>query len=65
VVVEPGVDIGPDSVVIVTPYVNLRDRMFWVRTEEDADVFVIRLSSPRDSEAQFGWLIVEAPSATS
>ena len=63
-VVEPGIDIGPDSVIVVTPYANLRDRMFWVRKEEDADVFVIRLSSPRDSEVQFGWLIVEAPSTT-
>jgi hypothetical protein len=58
--VETGVDIGPGSVVIATPYAQLRDRSYWVRKEEDADIVVIRLSAPRNEDTPFGWLIVES-----
>jgi hypothetical protein len=60
VVVDPGVDIGAGSVVVVTPYANLRGRSFWVRKEEESGAFVIRLSSRRTSDVEFGWLIVES-----
>jgi hypothetical protein len=60
VVVDAGVDIGAGSVIVVTPSANLRDRAFWVRKEDDADAFVIRISAPRTSDIQFSWLIVES-----
>jgi hypothetical protein len=60
VVVEAGTDIGVGSVVVVTPYANLRDRAFWVRKEDDSDSFVIRISAARTSDIEFGWLIVES-----
>jgi hypothetical protein len=60
VVVEPGVEIRDGSVILVTPYANLRGRSFWVRKEDESGAFVIRLSSRRTSDAEFGWLIVES-----
>jgi hypothetical protein len=60
VVVEPGVDIGPGTVVIVTPLANLRDRTFWVTRDLEADVFRIRLTAPRNRHTPFAWLIVES-----
>jgi serine/threonine-protein kinase len=47
-------------VIIVTPYDNLRDRIFWIFRNEEVDTFNIRMSSPRNQPTEFGWLIVEA-----
>jgi hypothetical protein len=60
VLVDPGVDVTPETVVIVTPMANLRDRSFWVTKDEDADLIAIRLSSPLAKNVPFGWLLVES-----
>jgi hypothetical protein len=58
--VDPGTAVDPESVIMVTPYANLRGASFWVAKKADADTFVIRLSSRLDRATPFGWLIVES-----
>jgi hypothetical protein len=60
VVVDPGVDVGYGTVVIVTPYASIRDRGFWVTRDLDADTFTIRISAPRNLVTPFSWLVVES-----
>jgi hypothetical protein len=58
--VDPGVDVELATVVLVTPFSNLRDRAFWVTRDLDNDAFIIRLSAPRNRATPFSWLIIEA-----
>jgi hypothetical protein len=57
--IVPGVDIGPDTVIVVTPYANLRARSYWVVRDTEADAFLIRFSPARARDTEFGWLLVE------
>ncbi len=59
VVVDPGLDINADTVVLVTPASDLGKRSFWVRKDTEEDVFVIRVSAPTREPLEFNWLIVE------
>ncbi|MFV2064344.1 MAG: hypothetical protein ACC726_12650 [Chloroflexota bacterium] len=59
IVVEPGVDINEDTIILLTPNVDLGKRSFWVRKDDDADTFTVRISSKRGSDADFGWLMIE------
>jgi hypothetical protein len=59
VTVEPGVDVTPGSVIMVTPFGNLRDRAFWVTRNVSDDTFTIRVSGTRNRATPFSWLIVE------
>ena len=59
-VVDPGVEVGPATVVIVTPYANLEDSSFWVAKNAGQDTFSIRIAPRRDEPTPFGWLIVES-----
>jgi hypothetical protein len=58
--VDPGVDVTPATIVLVTPYANMRNREFWVTRDVDLDVFTIRIASPRGRPSPFGWVIVES-----
>jgi hypothetical protein len=60
VVVDPGVDVTFGSVVVVTPFANLRGRSFWVTRDIEADTFMVRLSDPRNVATPFSWAIVES-----
>jgi len=44
---------------VLTPQANLRDRSFWITRDEEADTFNIRISRPRRTDTEFGWLLVE------
>jgi hypothetical protein len=59
-VVDPGVDLGVGSVVMVTSFSNLRGSSYWVTRDLEADTFTIRLSQPRRPVMAFSWLIVES-----
>ena len=59
VTVDPGVDITPGTVIVATPFENLRGRSFWVTRNIVTDTFNIRLSDTRGSATPFSWLIVE------
>jgi hypothetical protein len=63
VLVDPGVDVKPETVVIATPMANLRARSFWVTKDEEADLIAIRMSSPRAVDTPFSWLLVESDPA--
>ena len=60
VVVEPGVGVDFGTVVVVTPFGNLRERSFWVTRDLENDKFTIRLSDSRRRATPFSWLIVES-----
>jgi hypothetical protein len=60
VVVEPGVDMTFGSVVVVTPFSNLRGVDYWITRDLEADTFTIRLSESRRPATPFSWLIVES-----
>ncbi|MEX1335253.1 MAG: hypothetical protein AB1Z66_08145 [Candidatus Limnocylindrales bacterium] len=56
---DPGVDITPGTVIVATPFVNLRDRAYWVTRDLEGDTFTIRMSNTRGTPTPFGWVIVE------
>ena len=58
--VQPGIDIGPQSVVVVTPMTNLDGRDYWIVTSDERDAFAIRLSARIKQPATFAWLVVES-----
>jgi hypothetical protein len=58
--VDPGVAIGPDTVIVATPNSNLRERAFWVVKLDESDTFFVRMSPPRNLDTSFSWLIVES-----
>jgi predicted RNA-binding protein YlxR (DUF448 family) len=58
--VLPGIDVGPQSVVVVTPMSNLEGRGYWVVTSDERDAFAIRLSGRIKAPVTFAWLVVQA-----
>ena len=60
VVVDPGVDLTFGSVIVVTPYANLRDVSYWVSRDLEADTFSIKLSAPLRRTTPFSWFVVES-----
>jgi hypothetical protein len=60
VVVEPGTDVEFGSIVMVTPFANLRGTDFWVTRDLVNDTFTIRISDTRGRPTPFSWLIVES-----
>jgi hypothetical protein len=59
VVVDPGVDINADTIVLVTPNANIGRGRHWIETDADSDTFIIRVSSRGGADVAFGWLMVE------
>jgi hypothetical protein len=60
VVVDPGVDIGFGSVVMVTPFANTKKSAYWVTRDLEGDTFTIRMSPTLKQATPFSWLIVES-----
>lgn len=58
--VLPGIDVGPQSVVVVTPMSNLDGRSYWVVTSDERDAFAIRLSARIREPITFAWLVVQS-----
>ena len=58
--VTPDLDIGPQSVVVVTPMSNLEGRSYWIVTNDERDAFAIRLSARIKQPVQFSWLVVQS-----
>ena len=52
-------DVTPGSVIVVTPFGNLRGRDFWLTRNVSDDTFTIRISDTRNRATPFSWLIVE------
>ncbi len=59
-VVEAGTDLQFGSVVVVTPFANLRGADYWVTRDIENDTFTIRMSETRKRATPFSWLIVES-----
>jgi len=57
--VDPGIDVTAGTVIVASPFVNLRDRSYWVTRDIEGDTFTIRLSNTRNTPTPFSWLLVE------
>lgn len=54
----PGVDVTPESFVLLTPKANIAGRDLWFTTNATADTFTIRMSSSRPSATKIAWLLL-------
>jgi hypothetical protein len=59
VIIEPGLDVNDDTLILVTPHTNLRGRSFWVSRSPETDTFQIHISRARSSQSGFSWLMIE------
>jgi hypothetical protein len=57
--VEPGLDVTEDTIILLTPYANLRGGSAWVKKDVASDAFIINLPRAINRDARFGWLMID------
>lgn len=58
ITVNPGVPVGGNAFVLVTPQANIGQRTLWCTTSPAADTFTIHISTPRTSQTRIGYLML-------